>query len=68
MMLLRALALAGAATIVVAACSSSGDDHFSCALNGTCYKCPTSDAVGKCSATGGPGPGCEKTDADYCKK
>ncbi len=67
--LLGALAAAAVTLLaVVSGCSSSSDDHFSCSLNGTCYKCPSSDAVSKCSLQTGPGPGCEKAEPDYCKK
>jgi hypothetical protein len=46
--------------------TSGGTDHFSCSLNGACFKCNDSDGVSKCSLSTGPGPGCTKTDSSYC--
>lgn len=45
----------------------SSTTHFSCSLNGECFKCNDSAGVSKCSITTGPGPGCTKTDATYCE-
>lgn len=46
---------------------SGGSTHFSCSLNGTCFKCADSAGVSKCSLQTGPGPGCTKTDPSYCE-
>jgi hypothetical protein len=35
--------------------SSGSSSDFSCCLNGEFYDCPTSEAVGNCSLTTGPG-------------
>lgn len=47
--------------------SGGGGDHFSCSLNGQCFKCNDSAGVQKCSITTGPGPDCTKTDSSYCE-
>jgi len=47
--------------------SGGGTTHFSCSLNGECFKCNDSAGVAKCSITTGPGPGCTKTDSTYCQ-
>jgi hypothetical protein len=44
-----------------------GDTHFSCSLNGQCFKCKDSAGVSKCSISTGPGPGCTSTDDSYCQ-
>ena len=48
--------------------TSGTTTKFSCSLNGTCYKCDSSEGVQKCSITTGPGPGCTKTDTSYCEE
>lgn len=47
--------------------SSTTTEKYSCSLNGTCYKCPTSDDVRKCSSQTGPGD-CTSTDDSYCER
>jgi len=46
--------------------TTGGTTHFSCRLNGTCYKCADADGVEKCAITTGPGPGCTETSSSYC--
>ena len=36
--------------------SGSTSEHYSCSLNGQCFKCADSAGVSKCSLTDGPGP------------
>lgn len=47
--------------------SGSTSEHYSCSLNGQCYKCADSAGVTKCSLKTGPGPGCTSTDSSYCQ-
>lgn len=44
---------------------SSSSSKFSCKLNGTCYKCPSSDAVLKCTKDVTTS-GCTSTDVSFC--
>ena len=49
--------------------SSSGStstSKFSCSINGSCYKCPSSAAVQECFKDL-EGSGCTSTSSDYCK-
>ena len=45
--------------------TSSSTSKYSCSVNGSCYKCPTSEAVSKCGVDG-PGD-CTSTDSSYCE-
>jgi len=45
---------------------STSTSKFSCSINGSCYKCPSSAAVQECFKDL-EGSGCTSTSSDYCK-
>lgn len=46
--------------------SNTSESKFTCKLNGTCYKCPTGDAVTKCALDGASAAGCTSAAESYC--
>jgi hypothetical protein len=45
---------------------STSTQKFSCSLNGSCYKCPTSESVGKCAKDGPTAAGCTSAESSFC--
>jgi len=46
---------------------STSTQKFSCSINGACYKCPTSEAVGKCAKDGPSAAGCTSESSSFCE-
>jgi len=46
--------------------TSTSTNKFTCSLNGSCYECPSSQAVIDCAKKGGSEAGCTSADSSKC--